>query len=403
MVSVIAGLAFATDWPQWRGVNRDGQSPDAIALSWNKGGPKQLWRVSTSGAGYASPVIVGDRVYITASKDSDGEWRGMLYALNAKDGSLVWTCDYGPEWKKSYEFARTSPTVYGDNLYLFGGMGQLVCVSRKDGKIVWSVDTIKEFGGQNIVWGLAESPLIVDGKVICQPGGTDTSVVAVDAKTGKMIWKSKGLSDTSSYCSPIFVAEVNQIVTHTKESLVGLDASTGAVLWKTPHKNFRAIHPNTPLILKADKQGYTVVVASGYKYKMECYKISLKDGKWDVAKVWEQPEADVHHHGLLKFGEVIVGAASKGTLCVISPDDGKVLYKVEEVQTPSIMAAPGRVIAYSEKGDVFLLDLQKDKYTICGKLPVDYGEKQHWAHPVIANGVLYIRHGKELAAYAVMK
>ena len=393
--------AKGADWPQWRGPDRTGFAAGAVATSWPVDGPRKLWTISTPGLGYAAPSVVGDRLYITGAETLGDLHRGILYALNVSDGAVVWSREYGPEWKQNYDQARTTPTASGDKLYLVSGLGKVVCIAAADGEIVWEVDTLQRFSGGNITWGIAESPLVYDGKVICHPGGPDSAVAALSAETGATLWTSKGLNDASAYCSPILatLCGVRQVVTQTADHIVGLEADSGRVLWKTPHRNRYAVHPNTAVILEQDR----LVVASGYGYGAEMYQIR-KDagGTFSVEKVWHIKEMDSHFHGVLLHEGGLFGAGSSGGLNRVDPDTGAISYRIDEAQRASMVSVPGLLVAYAERGGtVFLIKADSDHYEIRGSFKVDYGSGPHWAHPSVANGVLYIRHGRDLAAYAI--
>ncbi|MCL1921171.1 MAG: PQQ-binding-like beta-propeller repeat protein [Kiritimatiellaeota bacterium] len=399
--TVVTVAVRAADWPQWRGADRIGVAEESVKGEWPEGGPKELWRV-TLGAGYSSPSAVGDRLYVTGNAKAGDTLRGFLYALEATSGKEIWKLDYGPEWGASYPEARTAPTVVGDRIFLVSGMMDVVCAST-DGKPVWRVNLIERFGGKNLRWGFAESPLVYDGKIICHPGGPDATVAALDAKTGETLWISKGLSDAATYCSPMLLTlhGVRQVVTHTGGHLAGLDADSGAVLWKTPYRNDRGIQPNTPLLIGTDR----LAVGCGYKHGTHLFRVS-KDagGAFSAAQVWENKDADNQFYGLILHEGVLFSAATKGKLHAIDPETGKTLYRVEEAESASLVKTPARLIAYSQKdGTVFLLEADAAKYAVKGSFRVTYGEGPHWAHPVVANGTLYIRHGAVLAAYQVGK
>jgi outer membrane protein assembly factor BamB len=396
VVLLVASIAAGEDWPQWRGPNRDGISRETGLLKeWPAGGPKQLWAIDTPGKGFAAPSIVGDTIYLTGTEGK----RGVLYALGL-DGKIKWREVYGLEWTKNFPMARTTPTVEGDRVYVCSGMGWVACFQRKTGKKVWSVDTLTKFRGRNITWGMADSPLIVGDLLICHPGGPGAAVVALGKNDGATVWKSKGLSDKSAYCSPITVrvGSTLQIVTQTEHHVVGLDAKSGTVLWKVPQRNRYAVHANTPVIFDS-----MVYVSCGYRYGSQLLKLSA-DGK--ASQVWTEKMLDNHHEGVLLVDGRIYGAShssrARGKLLCLDPKDGKVLYTVSEARKPSIVYAGGRLYAYAEKGGkVFLLDVGPTSYKVVGELAIKKGSGPHWAHPVVANGVLYMRHGEAFMAFDV--
>jgi outer membrane protein assembly factor BamB len=389
----VAGVVAAADWPQWRGPERDGFCLEkGLRTDWTQP-PKKLWQVATPGEGYNGPAVTGELLYLTGSRGAGKARTGSLYALRVSDGALQWQYEYGPEWASSYEQARSTPTVANGRIYLVSGMGLVVCVNAKDGQKVWAVDILERFRGRNIQWGVAESPLLVGKKVICHPGGPDAAVAALDIATGETVWTSKGLGDASAYQSPALLTLNNrrQIVTQTAEHVVGLDPETGAVLWKHPHKNTYSVHPNTPVAVGPD----LVVVSSGYGYGTECLRIS----EAGATRVWHVKEADNHFHGILLIDQRLFLTSSKGTLFCLDPQKGTVLSRLDGVGKASLLGIEGGLLAYSESGKVLMIKRDGATCQVGGSFPVDFGRQQHWSQPVVANGVLYVRHGEGLAAY----
>ena len=399
-LALLAGIVSAADWPQWRGPDRDGISKEkGILADWTQP-PKQLWLVTTSGAGYAGPAVVGGVVYIAGSSGSAKARVGVLEARQASDGSLKWKYEYGPEWSASYDSARTTPTVADGRIYLISGLGRVVCVNAKDGQKVWAVDTFERFKGKNVTWGIAESPLLIGKMLICHPGAPDAAVAALDLATGETVWTTKGLSDASAYNTPALLTlnGRKQIVTQTSENVVGIDPETGAVLWKHPHKNKYAVHANTPVAVAPDK----VVVSSGYGYGAECLQIGADGAK----RVWQVKEADCQFHGMLLIDKrlYLSGSDKKTPSFVLDPLTGNILSRIDGVSRAAIIGTEAGIIGYDEdRGEIALIKLDGDKALKVASFPVDFGKDHHWSQPVLADGVLYVRHGDCLAAYDVRK
>jgi outer membrane protein assembly factor BamB len=390
----VAGIASAADWPQWRGPDRDGISKEkGLLADWSQP-PKPLWKVTLPGAGYNGPAVVDGVIYVTGTSGAGKDRVGALYALRASDGILSWQYEYGPEWSANYGAARSTPTVADGRIYLVSGMGRVICVNAKDGQKVWAVDTFERFKGRNITWGIAESPLLVGKKLICHPGGKDAAVAALDIATGETVWTTRGLDDASAYCSPALLTlnGKKQIVTQTAEHVVGIDPETGAVLWKHPHKNTYAVHPNTPVAVGADR----VVVSSGYGYGTECLQVHA-DGT--VTRAWLVKEVDNHFHGMLLLNQRLYLSSSKGSVFCLDPQSGKTLSRIDGVGRTAILAIDGGIIGYDEGGRIVFLTLAGEQGKVAGSFPVDFGKQQHWNQPVVANGVLYVRHGDVLAAF----
>lgn len=392
--AILAGAAApALDWPQWRGPDRDGLSKEkGLRAEWTEP-PAPKWKATLPGAGYSAPVVAGGTVYVTGSSGAKTDRVGALYALDPKDGTLRWQFEYGPEWGRNYELARTTPTIAGGRAYLVSGVGRAVCVDLQARRAAWSVDLFERFQGRNIHWGIAESPLLVGNRLICHPGGPDAAVAALDIATGATLWTSKGLGDASAYCSPALLTlnGRKQIVTQTEKYVAGLDPETGAVLWTFAHRNQYAVHPNTPVALGPD----TVAVASGYGYCAECLRI----GAAGAERVWQVKQADCHFHGMLLIDGRLYLAGSGGPLLCLDPADGRVLGRVAGVGRASIVGTPAGILAYDEKGRVLLVKPAPDGGRVAGTLPVDFGSREHWSSPVVADATLYVRHGDVLAAF----
>ena len=390
-----AGMAQAGDWTQWRGSNRDLiVTETGLLKAWPEGGPKQLWQIDLPGDGYSSPIVVDGVVYITGNTGDKQNRVGNVYALDAKTGAVRWEAKYAPEWGASYECARTTPTFHDGKLYMTSGLGHVACLDAKDGKLVWRVDAHAEFGGKNIIWGIADNPLIYDGKVICQPGGENTGVMALDVNTGKTIWKSEGLSEKSAYCSPalLTVNGKRQLVTQLEDHAMGMDPETGAVLWKHPHRNKYAVHPNTPVVFGEN----LVFISSGYKHGSEMLEI---DG--GTAKVVWKDASDNHFQGVaLHLGRIF--SSGGGKLSCFDPKDGREVYKVEGAKKTSFCITPVGMITYDEAGGkVMLVDVKADEAKVVSTFEIKYGNGPHWSSPVVANGVLYLRHGTGVAAFDI--
>ncbi|MDD4101996.1 MAG: PQQ-binding-like beta-propeller repeat protein [Kiritimatiellae bacterium] len=390
------GLLRAEDWTQWRGSNRDLIVTEQNLLKeWPAGGPQRLWKIDLPGEGYSVPIVVGDTIYITGSVGGKNDRAGHLYALDTKDGSLRWELEYAPEWASSYNFARTSPTFRDGKLFLIGGLGHVVCVEAKDGKIIWKLDAHEHFGGRNITWGIADNPLVYDNKVICQPGGNDAAVVALDVNTGKTVWKSVGLSERSAYCSPalLTIGGRRQVVTMLEDHAVGLDAETGQPLWKHAHRNKHAVHPNTPVLCGTD----LLFMSSGYNYGSEIIFISDKD----VKQLWSDKTSDNHFQGVA-FHEGRIFSSGGGKLFCIDPKNGNTVYTVDGARKTSFCITSSGMITYDAVGgSVMLVQVGENNYKVVSSFKVDYGNGEHWSSPVVANGVMYLRRGKGLAAHKI--
>ncbi len=384
--------AGAADSPQFRGPERDGRFADeGLMRSWPEGGPQKLWSAAGLGEGYASVSVVGDRIYTTGQKDD----QGFALALDT-GGKLLWSRGYGAIHDGSgYPGTRTTPTWDDGSLYLLSSMGRALAVDAKSGEVRWQVDLLKTYKGRNISWGVTESPLVLDELVIFTPGG-EAALVALDKETGNRVWTTPGIGDTSAYCSPRLFddGKRRQIVTMTQRHVLGVDPQSGALLWKRGHPGEWDIHAVSPLF-----QGSAIYVSDGYKKGTKRLELAA-DGK-SVAEKWTTKELDVHHGGMVLVDGRLYGAASNGTWYALDAVTGEVAASLHKAGKGAVVYADGRLYGYTEKGEVVLVDPDPASFEIISSFKVTEGGGRHWAHPVIAGGVLYVRHGDVLMAYDV--
>src|SRR5262250_1200562 len=255
-----ANMAASTsDWPQWRGPERNGISPESGLLKqWPKEGPKLLWQVNDIGDGYSTPSVVGTRIYLMSNRGMENEF---VQALSTEDGKPIWTMRVGnvgnPDQDPPFPKARSTPTVDGDFIYALGSDGDLVCLEAGSGKIRWQKSLRKELGGQPHEWAYAESPLVDGEVVVVTPGGAEATISALNKKTGAVIWKSAVPGgDPAGYASAIVVQAGGrkQYVQFLSKGIVGVDAKTGAFLWR--YKD----------VAKGPAQAFTPVARDGYVY-----------------------------------------------------------------------------------------------------------------------------------------
>ncbi len=378
---------------QWRG-NRTGVYKETGLLeSWNDGRPDLLWHFDGLGEGHSSVAVSAEKLYVTGMTDSIG----YLYVFDLK-GNLLNKKEYGTEWNISYNGSRGTVTHDDGRLYLISGTGMLTCFNESDLSVLWQKSMQNDFGGEPPKYGVNESPLIVGDKLIFTSGGVEHNVVALNKKTGNLIWSSKAMGDISSYCCPIYIDDQpkRQIVTITGHHVVGIDISDGNMLWSFPFTNRFFEHPNTPVY----HDGMLFCTSS---YGVGSIMLKLKDGGQNVEKVWGSAELDSKTGHFLKIGDYIYGSGDygKGSWYCIDWKTGDIKYRDNQLATGAIIAADGMLYCYSNKGDMALVKAMPEKFDIISQFKITMGTEQHWAHPVIHNGILYVRHGNTLMAYKI--
>jgi len=396
----------ANDWPQWRGPQRNGVSQETGLLKeWPKDGPKLIWKITEAGSGYSAPAVVGDHLFLPGNEGLENEF---VRALSVKDGKQVWQARLGkvghPTQMPNFPAARSTPTVEGEFLYALGSDGDLACLEISTGKVRWQKNLRTDFGGKHGEWAYSESPLIDGDALVCTPGGSETTLVALNKKTGAVIWKcALPEGDEAAYASAILVdyGSIKMYVQLLQKGLVGVEAKTGKFLWRYG-KAVSRYGANIP----------TPVASGGYIYCASAgtgggaVKLKVQDRGVEVEQVYFEPKLPTAIGGAVKVGDYFYGTTGQALLCVEFVT-GQVKWENQSIGTASLFYADGRLYLHGENGDVALVEASPEGYREKGRFtPPDQPKhpnqmEKAWAYPVVANGQLYVRDHGMLWCYDV--
>jgi outer membrane protein assembly factor BamB len=397
-----SGSLLAADspfWPRFHGPKGDNISTDTGLLkAWPEEGPELAWTGESIGHGYAGVTMADGQIYTDGNIDE-------MTVITAMDmgGRIVWQRENGKAWTASREGSRGTPTVDGDHVYHESPLGDVVCLDAKTGKRVWGLNILDEFGSRHPRWALAESLLIDGDHVICCPCGEEVSVVALDKRTGRTVWKARGTGDLAGYASPTLAecGGLRLIFAMTAKALIAVNADTGELLFQFENPTEHDVNALMPLYHDG-----RVFISSGYGTTgSTLVKLSVDGDRVTPEKVWNSRELDNHHGGVILLDGYLYGAAhdfNRQKWICLDWKTGELQYAERGVGKGSLTCADGMLYTLSENRNVGLVKPTPDGHELVSEFRTPDGpEGPTWAHPVVCGGRLYIRHSDKLYAYNV--
>jgi outer membrane protein assembly factor BamB len=391
----------SVEWPQWRGVHRDGVVKWlGLLADWPRTGPERLWRAD-GGESYSSFAVLGGRVYTLLSSNNQEQ----VVCWNAATGEEIWRQGYDrPNANIEYgNWPRSTPTLDGDRIYTVGPSGRFQCRMSADGHLLWEHDLVQQYGGRVPRWGIASSPLVDGNLVIVTPGGADGhSVAAFDKGTGREVWTA--LNDPPGYSSPIAitVGGERQVVVFTGDSLVGLKADKGLERWRYPWPTEFQVNAATPLEFTAKVNGRPeqfLFITSGYTQGCALLNVTTEGPTGCVVRlVYQSNELCSHFSSPVRYRDHVYGF-NETVLTCMDLRTGEVRWKKRGFQKGSLLLAEepngsAMLVVLGEEGNLALFAATpEDRPEIAKARPL---RRRCWPQPVLAEGRLYIRDEEQI-------
>ncbi|MFN3158226.1 MAG: PQQ-binding-like beta-propeller repeat protein [Rubinisphaera brasiliensis] len=410
-LSCINGV-HAGDWPEWRGPDRDGICKETgLKLDW-KEAPALEFMTEGFGRGYAGVAVVDGVLYTTGNQE-EGQ---AVVAADAATGKILWKTlmtEHSPEHR--YPGSRCTPSVDNGMVYAIASDGKICCLDAKSGSLKWSKSFQDEWNGQMMSgWGFSESPLIDGDRVLCTPGGPEATIVCLNKKTGKEIWRSavpqlgEEGKDGAGYSSIVISngAGVKQYVQLVGRGVVGVRASDGKFLWGYNQVANETANIPTPIV-----DGDYVFASSSYNGGGSVYLKLTKSGDGVEAneEYWmEKRDFNNHHGGLVLVDGYIYGGhnQNQGFPTCVNEKTGEIVWggngqRGEGKGSAAVLYADNRLIFRYQDGLVVSLNASPEGYEVAGQFMPAYQEDKSWAHPVIVDGKMYLREQDKLMCYSV--
>ncbi|MDA1185727.1 MAG: PQQ-like beta-propeller repeat protein [Acidobacteria bacterium] len=376
----------AGDVTQWRGANRDGVITGfAEPAVW----PEQLterWQIDI-GLGYATPLVVGNRVYMF-SRQGDDE---VMSAIDAGNGDVLWRTSYPAPFTMHSAATghgagpKSTPVLSGGRLFAIGMTGVVTAYDAESGAQVWQKPGSPEVP---LYTTHSFSPLVEGDTVIFHLGGEERGeLTAFDVDSGDVVWSWNG--DAPAYGSPIVATfgGVRQLVTITKGKLVGLDAATGVLLWERPFASGNSTNSITPVLY-----GQTVI-AWGHAGPATAVRVARQNNQWVAETVWENAEIPGRMSNAVLSGDVMFGLTSRnlGQYFAINAGTGEILWTSVGRQAGNVALARAGDVLFSLEDDGELVILRASQTGFEPVRRYTVAEDETWTQPAIVGNRVFVK------------
>ncbi|HZN09735.1 MAG TPA: PQQ-binding-like beta-propeller repeat protein [Pyrinomonadaceae bacterium] len=395
-VTETAAHAQTSDWSQWGGPRRDFKSETrGLATTWPATGPRRLWQREL-GEGYSA--IAAERgMLFTMYRKGDNE---TVVALDAATGKTVWEYSYAAPFSAEYDMSNgpgphATPLVSGNMVFTSGATGKFVAVDKKSGKLLWSHDLLSEFQGTLRVNGYSCSPIAYKDKVVMMVGGPSSSLVAFNQKDGSVAWKKHDFKNSTASPIIINVDGQDQLVAFMYGEIVGVDPNNGNLLWSHAHPVDYGLNTSTP-VWGPDN---LLFVSSGYGGGSRVIKLSRAADKTTVEEVWANRLMRIHFTNAIRVGDSIYGSSGDfgpAPFTAIDVKTGNVLWRHRSFPRASFLFADGRFIILDEDGHLLLATATAQGLTVTSK--AELLSNQAWTVPSLSGTRLYLRDRKNIMA-----
>ena len=433
IVCTVASLATtgldAADWPQWRGIDRDGNWTDTnIVEQFPDTGLKVTWRVPIRG-GFAGPAVADGRVFILDYEETEGS-RTMdgyerLLALDEETGVILWSHTWPATYRNIiWKFAngpRTPPTVDENRVYVLGAAGMLLCLATETGELIWQVDTDVDYDTTVPVYGVSNAPIVEGELLIAVVGGfPDAKVVGFDKTTGAEVWRALEMTSEPGYSSPIVITAggTRQLIFWHATALTSLNPATGETYWEQEFVLDNGLSITTPV-----RSGQYLVTS---QFRNGSMMMALNNDRPAARMLWrgrsrsELPHLTDGLHSIIStpiiMGDYLYGVGSYGELRGINATTGERLWQSdamtaqERFGTAYFVRNGDRHFVTNDSGELIIARFSPDGYEEIDRTPLleptlrtrggasgRWNDRTVlWAHPAFANRHIVVRNDREV-------
>jgi len=407
LINLVSGaLLLAENWTFIRGPHGDGTTPEKVATKWPATGPKVVWKVPSE-MGFSSLVVAESRVFNLELRELEGAKQEVVIARKADTGAELWMKSLGPAKyghdggnagtadNKGGDGPRSTPSLSDGKVYVTSAKLVLSCFDANTGDLVWQKNLLKDFGGSNIMWENAASPLVEQGLVLVAGGGAGQSLLAFNAQTGDVVWKAFDETMTHATPTPATLPGQRQVIFFLKSGLLAVEPKTGKELWRYAFP-FSVSTAASPVVA-----GDIVYCSAGYGVGAGACRVTKNGDTWTAQEIyrikgdkllanpWSTPVLhDGHLYGMFQFKEY-----GDGPVKCVEVATGKVKWEQSGFGPGQVILAGNQVLALGDAGQLVLIEATPKGYHELARAEVLDGKC--WGSPVVSNGRVYARSTKE--------
>ncbi len=394
LLLAIPFVAESQDWPQWRGPARDGAATFNVPASWPEM-LQQKWRVDV-GLGYATPLLVGNRIYIFTRQGEDE----VMQALDAASGRSLWRTAYAAPFKMTPATARhregpkSTPVYAGGRLFTLGMSGIFTAFDAQTGRQLWQ----KPGSASQPLYHTGTSPVVDGNLVIIHLGGPgDTALTAFDTATGNVRWSWNG--DSPAYGSPMVVdlGGTRQVVTFTHQNLVGISVANGALLWRRPFMTPSNTTSQTPVFYR------DMVIQAGRDNGITAFRAIRRDGMWTTEDVWQTRDVSLHMTNGVAVDGVFYGLShlNSGQYFALDLSNGQVLWKSDprQAENAAMVRAGNTVLSLQADAKLVVINANRMKFDPVRRYEVAMSET--WAQPAVSGNRIFVKDVSNLTLWTL--
>ena len=403
LLALVLPSVGAEGWPQYRGPAANGTTPEKIQTAWPAGGPRQLWRATTS-AGFSSFAVANGRAFTLVLRDVQGVPNEVCIALDCESGKELWATplgyakydgggDSGAPGNNGGDGPRSTPATDGERVLVLSAPLVLFSLKAQTGEILWKKDLVREHAAKNIAWQNAASPVLEGNLLFVCAGGAGQSLLCFHKATGAVIWK--GESDRMTHATPTVgtIHGHRQVIFLTQAGLVSVVPGTGQVLWRHPFP-YRTSTAASPVV-----GGDIVYCSAGYGVGAAAVRIFRQGSGWKTTELWRKSNdlinhwsspvyKDGHIYGLFGFKQW-----QENPLKCIELATGQEKWSHDGFGQGGTILVDGNVLTLAENGELVLVQGKADAYHELARHRAVTGKC--WNNPAVSNGRAYVRSTRE--------